>query len=59
MKTKSFSEPECLVCAYSEPATKGHRQCRRHAPVLVAGDRQKVLWPVVKNEDWCGDFKPT
>ena len=36
-------------------------QCRRHAPLLSPNSAKNYLiegvWPTVRDEDWCGEFK--
>jgi hypothetical protein len=36
-------------------------QCRRHAPQLAPNSSKQYLiegvWPTVRDEDWCGEFK--
>jgi hypothetical protein len=45
----------CGFCAYFKRLEVCKGACRRHAPVdleeYVCG-----VWPVVNDDDWCGDF---
>lgn len=46
----------CGKCVFSEEDEPGSplRQCRRYAPHQVA-DEESWYWPVVDEEDWCGE----
>ena len=47
----------CLLCDFSSPHPQDDnlRHCRRECPSIIdaAGGAR---WPVVRAEDWCGDF---
>jgi hypothetical protein len=51
------SEPKCETCRYwgeaKQPLT-GHKAmvCRRGPPTLASN----YNWPVVKHDDWCGEW---
>lgn len=57
---------ECKDCIFFDPTDhpkqKGEVQlgsCRQHAPTLVAtAANDAAVWPVVRDWDWCGDFRP-
>lgn len=55
----------CFLCAHFY-GNSGWRwpgdalgQCRRHAPVALTLDDQRVegRWPRVSADDWCGDYE--
>jgi hypothetical protein len=56
--------PECLRCDFFEPQDDLVGECRRRAPRPVAAsgldfndpDAMMALWPVVSQDDWCGEF---
>ena len=61
----------CLNCQYydrhggsgSGGKSAHGGQCRRHAPRLSPNTAKNYLiegvWPTVRDEDWCGEFKAT
>jgi len=61
----------CLNCQYydrhggsgSGGKSANGGQCRRHAPMLSPNTAKNYLiegvWPTVRDEDWCGEFKAT
>ena len=61
----------CLNCQYydrhggsgSGGKSANGGQCRRHAPLLSPNTAKNYLiegvWPTVRDEDWCGEFKAT
>jgi hypothetical protein len=63
MKTK---DKGCVDCFYSRVSLDGRDllECRRHGPNggsvrayrLGAGLSWIAVWPVVRDNDWCGDF---
>ncbi|MHC4266688.1 MAG: hypothetical protein ACYSUK_12280 [Planctomycetota bacterium] len=42
---------KCEHCKYFDLKT---HTCHRNAPHPIVGET--MLWPMVKNEDWCGEF---
>jgi len=56
--------PECMRCDFFEPQDDLVGECRRMAPRPVAAsgldfndpDAMMALWPVVSQDDWCGEF---
>jgi hypothetical protein len=47
----------CSVCAYyNRPADNVLGECRRNAPSPSHSDAL-FMWPLVKESDWCGEFK--
>jgi hypothetical protein len=48
----------CESCEFGEMHAQNDRlfYCRRHAPGLTNGAGGAVF-PVVKENDWCGDFR--
>lgn len=56
MKKESVSEV-CMVCRYSVLRKDlGFLTCNRYAPSPTNED-DDVSWPVVNQNDWCGEFK--
>ena len=48
----------CVRCKYFYPsAEKGRGECRQSSPTIIR-DNQVRVFPVVYNEDWCGNFEP-
>lgn len=46
---------QCSDCRFWHQAAS---QCRRNAPLPVAGDDSKdTRWPTVAAADWCGEFE--
>jgi hypothetical protein len=48
----------CDSCRFSDlhPDNDSLFFCRRRCPVQVTNARH-AMWPVVKSEDWCGEFE--
>lgn len=54
-------DPACIRCNFAG-FRLGRLICRRNAPATGAGgseDRLWAVWPIVANEDWCGEFRPS
>ena len=58
------SEPQiCSNCTFSDPYRSDNLNfCRRHAPQCGLVDTQPAIpddavWPLVKDNDWCGEFE--
>lgn len=55
-----MTKRKCADCYWFEeceellPVAAG--RCRLLPPQIKFGERG--IWPVVKNEDWCGEFEP-
>jgi len=59
----------CIVCKYSSlhgnksykdgPSTDSGYECRRRSPSVLGGYMSAAWtsWPIVKPNDWCGDFE--
>jgi chlorite dismutase len=52
----------CENCLFSTYSGIGYLACRRYPPQPVTAkeylpDRYIIVWPLVKREDWCGEFK--
>lgn len=48
---------ECSSCQYIWVATG---ECRRFPPtVMMTGNSQRAFWPLVADDDWCGEFQPS
>jgi hypothetical protein len=59
----------CIDCQYYDrnsphgPATKSAHagQCRRHAPTLSPLNAKAYMiegvWPTIRDDDWCGEWK--
>ena len=56
-RAKDAIRKRCGHCvAYDDQGT-----CRRYAPRPIVGlqlETFRVVWPNVKADDWCGEFKP-
>lgn len=54
-------EPTCAGCVFAfrpPPPHESQLECRRRAPQANKhGQRQRADWPVVLDDDWCGEFK--
>ncbi len=56
-----MTRKRCLDCAFSDPirplfdAQYPSNYCRRHAPRLHT--HEIGAWPVVKDDDWCGEWR--
>lgn len=49
----------CKACAFyeAETANAAHAGlCRFNPPVFLTEEEQRGVWPVVKDDDWCGHF---
>lgn len=47
---------DCLTCQYIWPT---NNECRRFPPtIVITGASTRVLWPVVADDDWCGEYNP-
>jgi hypothetical protein len=62
--------PEAPACAWCRFARKtnhyAEHECRRHTPIhsepqlnqgTSSANRQERQWPLVYDDDWCGDFE--
>lgn len=53
---------KCHECIYSVPRGYQFFECRRRAPIAEKVEHSVDLrgfipiWPIVKLDDWCGDF---
>ena len=51
----------CKGCKFfGDELSDGYGQCRRHAPVVVSGDDERVrtsMWPAAHSDDWCGEYQ--
>ena len=56
---KPIEKVSCALCSFSEQAGISYL-CRRKPPQMVDQIRDEAyghgLWPLVKGDDWCGDF---
>ena len=59
MKTEDRHIKTCSECKFFDSRGKGSGSiCRRHAPSTVRYAHSPYIeWPVVKDDDWCGEFK--
>jgi hypothetical protein len=50
----------CASCRFSHiQPDSPFLECRRRPPFLIGvGEKVEQAWPVVSNEDWCGDEEP-
>ena len=64
MENETYVPIICENCKYSAPYLSDNLNfCRRHAPQSGLTDSQPVMppdavWPLVKDDDWCGEFAP-
>lgn len=50
---------DCKSCKFSVPANADNQRfCKRNPPVAPNGVGGG-MWPIVVNNDWCGEWKPT
>jgi hypothetical protein len=64
MDAKKFSQrkikqQKCLTCYFLRQDERNHDRCHRYAPrpsidVEVNPD---PVWPIVSEDDWCGEWK--
>lgn len=55
------ADPACIRCNFAG-FRHGRPICRRNAPAVGAGgseERLWAVWPIVGEEDWCGEFRPS
>ncbi len=50
---RAWETTSCTSCRFFSDANS---QCRRNAP-SPQGHRQIIQWPIVKPDDWCGEYK--
>lgn len=63
---------KCLDCRFSDMDIEGDLMtmiCRRYPPTIIGiGDTEHaaetghdagIAWPVVQEDDWCGEFEQT
>jgi len=49
----------CPNCRFSKPFDDKNYQCRRNAPISGMPENSYfVAWPIVFDDDWCGEFEP-
>lgn len=55
-----YPDGHCISCiyfeAYEEKYLTGKGVCRKNAPAPIHIARE-TLWPEVKINDWCGEYK--
>lgn len=51
-------QPSCDQCMYFlQELDERYGECRRYAPrTVLTIDQTETWWPVVKDEDWCGEY---
>ena len=50
----------CINCTYydqNEMVELGKGLCKRYPPQPIQGNLYKSSFPVVNNQDWCGEFE--
>ena len=49
--------PACSECAFSEMHETDDSlfRCHRKSPLHV--NRETAIWPIVREDDWCGEFR--
>lgn len=61
MKEINNTDIYCKNCKFFyELNTFNTGQCRRHSPERKeesVHDNYTRVWPIIKHDDWCGDFK--
>ena len=45
----------CATCFYGQRKSNGARLCCVNAPMRTSDSWQRAIWPVVADDDWCGD----
>lgn len=57
-KTPLRNRAYCRTCEYAEMHESNDAlfRCRRHAPLLI-NSAGGAVFPVVHDDDWCGDFR--
>lgn len=52
------ADAACVMCEFSQvhESNDAWFYCRRRSPSIVAVGAQAV-WPIVKTDDWCGEYK--
>lgn len=55
-----MSSQACEGCRYFHVTDDARQQCRIRPPTVVAhaDDEPETVWPRVRRDDWCGQFKP-
>ena len=48
--------PRCQNCRFSVERTAIRLECRRYAPRPLEAT-QRLGWPEVSNDDWCGEWE--
>ena len=50
----------CVNCRFHDPKGSVLCYCRRHAPKYSDLNPHTGAsdWPIVRNNDWCGEFEP-
>ena len=56
---------ECFYFCSKDESEEG--ECRKYSPRIVLGqickcdivDSDIAIWPIVKNNEWCGEWIPT
>jgi hypothetical protein len=54
-----MTQEECGNCAYFAP---DQEHCRRYPPTTHIDSSERIsqvltLWPTVRREDWCGEYR--
>lgn len=60
------STKTCSNCRFCKEATRSRlrrvvtqTECRRYSPIICPDEYPLDSgWPVVKSDDWCGDYEP-
>ncbi|NIY77912.1 MAG: hypothetical protein HWE33_04540 [Rhodobacteraceae bacterium] len=55
-----MSDTACKTCAFFEikaAETDAKGECRFNPPTFLTEAEHKGMWPVVKSDDWCGQFE--
>lgn len=56
----TMSDTACKTCAFFEikaAETDAKGECRFNPPTFLTEAEHKGMWPVVKSDDWCGQFE--
>ena len=64
MDEENFIPPVCAHCKYADPYLNDNLNfCRKNAPFGELScehvpSHPGFVWPLVKDDDWCGEFAP-
>ena len=53
---RAKSGERCEKCAYFDRLIPKGGECKRHAPAPPGAGSTSPVWPLVSNNNWCGDY---